>query len=72
MTVFAATAKCCGKNVKKNWSGKIILAFWVSNGSIKLKLAENAIVYAITHNNDLEELFPGNELLLESESNDQL
>ena len=44
MTVFAATAKCCGKNVKKNWSGKIILAFWVSNGSIKLKLAENAIV----------------------------
>ena len=41
--------------------------FWVSNGSMKLKIADNNRLYTITYINDLEELFPGNELLLESE-----
>ena len=44
----------------------------MSNGSTKLKIDDNDRVYTITHYNDLEELFPGNELLLESEWNDQL
>ena len=55
------------RKYKKLWSNKFIHTFWVSSESIKLKRADNDRVYTITHNNDLEELFPGNELLLESE-----
>ena len=50
---------------------KFIHTLWVPNGSIKLKRADNDIVYTITQNNDLKELFPGNEPLLESKWNDQ-
>ena len=61
--------KVLWQKCKKLWSRKFIHTFWVSNGSIKLKIADNDRVYTITHNNDLEELFPGNKLLLESKLN---
>ena len=32
----------------------------MTNGTIKLKTVENGRVYAVTHQNDLVELFPGN------------
>ena len=37
-----------------------IHSFWISNGSIRLKLSENERSYIITHVNDLEELLPRN------------
>ena len=46
---------------KKLSSNKSIDAFWVSNGSIRLKIGENDWVDIITHLSDLEELFPGNK-----------
>ena len=36
--------KCCSKNVK-NWSSKFIHTFYMSNGSIKLKIADNDSLY---------------------------
>ena len=51
-------AKC-----KKLHNNKLICAFWVSNGSIKLKVSENDNMHVITHDLDLEELFPNNELI---------
>ena len=54
------------RKCRKLWSSKFIHTFWVSNGSIKLKIADNDRVYTITYNKELEELFPGNELLLKS------
>ena len=48
---------------KKLWSCKYIHAFWVSNGTSRLKLTENGRVHIITHSQDLDELFPENELL---------
>ena len=50
---------------EKLWSSKFVHAFWVSNGSIKLKMADNDRVHIIIHSNDVEELFPGDELLLD-------
>ena len=41
---------------------KYIYSFWVTNGTIKLKTVENGRVYAITHRNNLVELFPNNEV----------
>ena len=42
---------------------KYIHSFWVTNGTIKLKTIENGLVYAVTHRNDLVELFPDNDIL---------
>ena len=42
---------------------KLIHSFWVTNGSIRLRTVENGRTNEITHLSDLEELFPGNELL---------
>ena len=47
---------------KKLLSNKSIHAFWVSNGSIRLKIGENDRVNIITHLSDFEELFPENKL----------
>ena len=55
--------KCYGVNAKKLWSSKYIHAFWVSNGTLRLKITENGRVHIITHSQDLDELFPENELL---------
>ena len=62
--------KILWRKCKKLLSSKFIHTFWVSNGFIKFWIADNDRVYTITHNNDLEELFPGNRLLLESKLNE--
>ena len=54
--------KCYGE-MQKLWPSKHIHAFWVSNGTLRLKLTENSRLHIITHNQDLDELFPENELL---------
>ena len=51
-------AKC-----KKLWLNKSIHGIWTSNWSIRLKLTETGNVHSITHDADLEELFPGNKLI---------
>ena len=48
---------------RKLLSNKYIHSFWVINGTTKLKTVENGCVYAITHRNDLVELFPNNDIL---------
>ena len=47
---------------KKLSSNKLIIAFWVSNSSIRLKTSENDRINIITHLSDLEEFFPGNKV----------
>ena len=44
-------------------TNKLIHSFWVTNGSLRLRTVENGRTNVITHLSDLEELFPGNELL---------
>ena len=51
-------AKC-----KKLWLNKFIHGVWTSNRYIRLKLTETGNVRVIAHDADLEELFPGNELI---------
>ena len=50
--------KC--KSLRMN---KLIRSFWVPNGSLRLKTAENGRTNVITYLSDLEELFPVYELL---------
>ena len=50
---------------KKLWDAKRILSFWVSNGSIRVKLV-NENVSIITHDCDLEKLFPGDPLIADT------
>ena len=52
---------------KKFWSSKYIRAFWVSNGTLRLKLTENGRVHILTHSQYLGELFRKNELLREEQ-----
>ena len=59
--------KTLWKKCKKLWSNKYITSFWVSNGSIRLKVVENGNPRIISHNDDLEKLFPGNHLLRDDE-----
>ena len=51
----------CGKL----WDAKRILSFWISNGSIRVKLV-NENVSIITHDCDLEKLFPGDPLIADT------
>ena len=51
---------------KKLCVNKFIHLFWISNGSIRLKLSGNER-YIINHINDLEKLFPGNEVIRDKE-----
>ena len=53
--------KMLWRKCKKLCVNKFIHSFWVSNGSIRLKLSDNGRLDMITHIHDLEELFPGNE-----------
>ena len=57
-TYYKMWRKC-----RKLLSNKYIHSFWVTNGTVKLKTDENGRVYAITHRNDLVELFPDNDIL---------
>ena len=50
---------------RKLWNAKRILSFWVSNGSIRVKLI-NENVSIITHDCDLEKLFPGDPLIADA------
>ena len=51
-------AKC-----KKLCCNKVIHAFWISNGSIKLKVSETGNVHTVSHDVDLEVLFLGNNVV---------
>ena len=51
-------AKC-----KKLRDNQVIHAFWISNGSINLKVSETGNVHTVTHDINLEVLFPGNSLI---------
>ena len=51
---------------KALWSGKLISSFWVSNGSLQIKLGDDT-VKSVTHKDDLKALFPGNPILLDRE-----
>ena len=51
---------------KALWSGKLISSFWVSNGSLRIKLGDDK-VKSVTHKDDLKALFPGNPILLDRE-----
>ena len=62
MIAFVHTTRISGQNVR-NLLNKFIHGFWTSNGSIVLKLIKTGNVCVITHDADLEELFPRNELL---------
>ena len=48
---------------KKLWSNKFIFGYWLSNGSIKIRIPELSPVKVISHIVDLEKLFPDNPLL---------
>ena len=48
---------------KNLWSNKFIFGYWVSNGSIKIRISESSPVKVISHIVDLEKLFPDNPLL---------
>ena len=48
--------------VKKLWDAKHILLYWVSNGSIRVKFKDKT-VSTITHDCNLENLFPDNSLI---------
>ena len=50
---------------KKLWDAKQILSFWVSNGSIRVQLVDEN-VSIITHDCDLEKLFPGDPLIADT------
>ena len=60
---FKHIRRCYGKNVKRLWSDKYIHAFWVSNGILRLNLTESGCLHVTTHSEDIDELFPDNELL---------
>ena len=59
--------KMLWRKCKKLCVNKFIHSFWVSNGSIRLKLPDNERSYMIIHISDLEELFPGNEFIRDEE-----
>ena len=61
MKVCVCTATSCGPNVKGGWSASYISAFWIRNGSQRIKLS-NKSVSVITHDCDFEKLFPDNSL----------
>ena len=44
---------------KALWSDKLISSFWVSNGSLGIKLGDDT-VKSVSHKDDLKALFPGN------------
>ena len=55
--------KMLWRKCKSLRTNKLIHSFWVTNGSIRLRTVENGRTNVITYLSDLEELFPGNELL---------
>ena len=46
---------------------QFIHAFWVTNGTVRLKVVKNVRIHDINHLSDLKELFPENQLLCEED-----
>ena len=65
MIAFVGITRISKQNVRNSgWINILVIhGFWTFNGSIRLKLTETGNVCVITHDADLEELFPGNELI---------
>ena len=51
---------------KALWSGKLLSSFWISNGSLRIKLGDDT-VKSVTHKDNLKVLFPGNPILMDRE-----
>ena len=58
--------KCLWSKCKALLSSKLISSFWVSNGSLRIKLGDDT-VKSVTHKDDLKVLFPGNPILMDRE-----
>ena len=63
MPISVHITRCYGENAKKLCSNKYIHAFCLSSGILRLKLTASGRVHVITDSQDLDELFPKNELL---------
>ena len=68
--VFVNDSLC--KQYKSLWSkckklfiNKFLHGFWVTNGTIRIKVEESSTPTSVTHLSDLEDIFPGNPLLAE-------
>ena len=59
--------KMLWQKCKKLLTNKFIDSFWVSNGSIRLRVENKNRPCVITHISDLEVLFPGNDILRDEE-----
>ena len=59
--------KMLWRKCKKLLTNKFIDSFWVSNGSIRLRVENRDRPCVITHISDLEVLFPGNDILRDEE-----
>ena len=53
------------KKCRSLQSNYFIPPFWVTNGTVRLKVIENGRVHIITHLSDLKELLPESKLLNE-------
>ena len=58
---------CWLGNAKKLLANKLIDPFWVSNGSIRLRVENKNRPCVIKHVSDLQVLFPGNDILRDEE-----
>ena len=59
--------KMLWRKCKKLLTNKFVDSFWVSNGSIRLRVENKDRPCVITHISDLEVLFPGNDILRDKE-----
>ena len=53
---------------KKLLNGGFMHSFWITNGTIRLKLNESFLPKNVSHFVDLEEMFPGNSLLADEKN----
>ena len=64
MTLFSLMIDCAAiASVYGPATNKYIHTFWMSNGSVKIKVRENSKPNTISLITSLEEIFPDNELL---------
>ena len=59
--------KMLWRKCKRLLTNKLIDSFWVSNGSIRLRVENEDRWCVITHISDLEDLLPGNDILRDEE-----
>ena len=53
---------------KKLLNGGFIQSFWITNGTLRIKLTDTSLPKNVTHLADLEEFFPGNPLLVDEQN----